>query len=49
MDYTRVLLVQRQEELEQKLLLAETITERVAVDNELTQVEAALADLKEVN
>ena len=44
--YTRLLLVQRQEELEQQLMLAETIAERVAVDNELTQVEAALADLE---
>ena len=44
--YTRLLLVQRHEELEQRLMLAETIAERVAVDNELTQVEAALADLE---
>lgn len=48
MHYTRVLLVQRQEELEQQLLLAETASERIAIDNELVQVEAALEDLKEV-
>ena len=45
MHYTRVLLVQRKEELEQQLLLADTIAERVSIDNELTQVEAALEDL----
>ena len=47
MSYTKVLLVQRQEELEQQLLMAETMREKVAIDAELTQVENALADLKE--
>ena len=48
MNYTRVLLVQRKEELEQQLLIAESMIERHRVDMELEQVEAALADM-EVN
>lgn len=47
MNYTRVLLVQRQEDLEQQLLLAETMSQRIAIDNELTRVEAELADLED--
>ena len=45
MNYTKVLLIQRQEELEQQLLIADTMRERAAVDAELTQVEAAFRDL----
>ena len=49
MNYTKVLLIQRQEELEQQLLIADTMRERAAVDAELTQVEAALKDLEEAS
>ena len=45
MNYTKVLLIQRQEELEQQLLIAYTMRERAAVDAELTQVAAAFRDL----
>ena len=46
MDYTKILLVQRQEELSQRLLIAESMVERHAIDHELEQVEAALSDLE---
>ena len=44
MNYTRVLLVQRKEELEQQLLITDSMIERVRIDFELEQVEAALMD-----
>ena len=49
MNYTRILLVQKQEELQQELLVTDSMSERIRIDIELEQVEAALADLKEVN
>lgn len=49
MNYTRILLIQRQEELEQQLLMAETISERVAIDNELSRIENAIEHAHEVN
>ena len=48
MNYTRTLLAQRKAELEEQLLVAETLSQRHLVDIELEQVEAALMDL-EVN
>ena len=49
MNYTRILLVQKQEELQQELLVTDSMSERIRIDIELEQVEAALADLKEVS
>ena len=48
MNYTRALLAQRKDELEDELLMADTLAQRHIIDVELEQVEAALADL-EVN
>ena len=45
MNYTRTLLAQRKEELEQELLIADTLSQRHIIDVELEQVEAALMDL----
>lgn len=45
MNYTRTLLAQKQEELEQELLITDSMTERYRIDMELEQVEAALQDL----
>ena len=44
MNYTRILLVEKQEELEQQLLITESMAERYRIDIELQQIEAALAD-----
>ena len=49
MNDTYAALIERKEYLEQQLYLVDSISERVAVDNELTQVENALADAEEVN
>ena len=49
MTDTYAALIERKEYLEQQLYLVESISARVAVDNELTQVENALADAEEVN
>lgn len=46
MNYTRTLLAQKQEELEQRLMMADSISERHMIDMELEQVEAALQDLE---
>ena len=46
MNYTRTLLAQRKAELEEQLLVAETLSQRHLVDVELEQVEAALQDLE---
>ena len=42
MNYQRTLLVQRQEELQQRLMTAESMKEKVAIDAELTHIELAL-------
>ena len=44
MNYTKMLLVQRQEELEQQLLIADSMSDRMRIDIELEQIEAALMD-----
>ena len=44
MNYTKMLLVQRQEELEQQLLIADSMSDRIRIDIELEQIEAALMD-----
>ena len=44
MSYTKMLLVQRQEELEQQLLMSDSMADRSRIDAELSQVEAALKD-----
>ena len=46
MNYTRIVLVQRQEELEQELMMTESMSDRVKIDVELEQIEAALADME---
>ena len=46
MNYTRVLLVQRKEELEQELLIADSMSKRHLIDMELEQGEAALSDME---
>ena len=46
MNYTRTLLAQRKAELEEALMIAETISERHIIDVELEQVEAALEDMR---
>ena len=46
MNYTRTLLAQRKDELEEALMIAETISERHIIDVELEQVEAALEDMR---
>ena len=46
MNYTRMVLVQRQEELEQQLLTAESMSDKHRIDVELEQVESALMDLE---
>ena len=46
MNYTRTLLAQRKEELEEALMTAETFTQRHMIDVELEQVEAALEDIE---
>lgn len=48
MNYTRTLLAQRKDELEQQLLMADSWSQRHIIDVELEQVEAAIEDL-EVN
>ena len=45
MNYTRILLVQKQEELQQELLVTDSMSERIRIDIELDQVEAALEEL----
>ena len=45
MNYTRTLLAQRKEELEDALMIADSMSERYRIDMELEQVEAALDDL----
>ena len=44
MNYTRMLLIQRQEELELQLLMSDSMADRSRIDAELSQVEAALVD-----
>ena len=49
MNYTRTLLAQRKEELEEALMIAETYAQHHIIDVELEQVNAALEDLKEAS
>lgn len=46
MNYTRTLLAQRKEELEEALMIADSISERYIIDMELEQVESALQDME---
>ena len=46
MNYQRTLLVQRQEDLQQKLLITESMREKVAIDAELTFIEQALKEME---
>ena len=48
MNYARILLVQRQEELEETLLSKLTTFERAVVVDELAHIEATLSCLKQV-
>ena len=46
MNYPRILLAQRKAELEQELLMADSLSQRHVIDMELERVEAALDDMK---
>ena len=48
MNYARILLIQRQEELEDTLLSQLTNFERAVVVDELEHIESTLSDLKQV-
>ena len=46
MNYIRTLLAQRKDELEQELLMADTLSQRHIINVGLEQLEAALEDLR---
>ena len=49
MTNSRLILIQKQSELYQRLEMAETLTERCEADDQLAQVEDALINLRDVN
>ena len=49
MTNSRLILIQKQSELYQRLEMAETLTERCEADDQLAQVEDALINLRAVN